>query len=73
ELGLISLTSARTTQLRAIGHYVPVPAEAYPPILQGVVILKRSSGTHPAHRFLDFLATRSVQQQLQAAGLDPPK
>ena len=73
ELGLISLTSAVTPRLRAAGHYVEVPQDAYPPILQGVVILKRPAGTQSGHRFLDFLASPSVQQQLQAAGLAPPK
>ena len=72
ELGLISLTSALTPRLRASGHYITVPQDAYPPILQGVVILKRPSGTQPARRFLDFLASVLVQQQLQAAGLAPP-
>jgi molybdate transport system substrate-binding protein len=73
ELGLISLTSALTPRLRASGHYVSVPQDAYPPILQGLVILKRPSGAQAAHRFLDFLATAAVQQQLQDAGLAPPK
>ncbi len=73
ELGLISLTSAVTPRLRAEGHYVAVPQDAYPPILQGVVVLKRPSGTQAAHRFLDFLASAAVQQQFQAAGLAPPK
>jgi molybdate transport system substrate-binding protein len=73
ELGLISLTSAVTPLLRTSGHYVLVPQDAYPPILQGVVILKRPSGTQTAHRFIDFLALTPVQQQLQAAGLAPPK
>ena len=73
ELGLISLTSAVTPRLRAEGHYVAVPQDAYPPILQGVVVLKRPSGTQAAHRVLDFLASAAVQQQFQAAGLAPPK
>jgi molybdate transport system substrate-binding protein len=73
ELGLISLTSAVTPRLRNSGHYVPVPQAAYPPILQGVVILKRPSEAQAAHRFLDFLASAPVQQQLQAGGLAPPK
>ena len=73
ELGLISLTSAVTPRLRASGHYVPVPQDAYPPILQGAVILKHPAGTQPAHRFVDFLASAPVQQLLEAAGLAPAK
>ncbi|MBV8115614.1 MAG: molybdate ABC transporter substrate-binding protein [Silvibacterium sp.] len=73
EMGFISLTSAVTPRLRTSGHYLLIPQDAYPPILQGVVILKRPSGTQTAHRFIDFLATAPVQQQLQAAGLAVPK
>lgn len=73
DLGLISLTSAVTPRLRASGHYVPVPPDAYPPILQGAVILKHPAGTQPAHRFIDFLASAPVKQQLEAAGLAPAK
>lgn len=73
ELGLISLTSAVTPRLRASGHYAVVPQDAYPPILQGAVIVKRPAGTQPAHRFLDFLGSAHVQQQLEAAGLAPAK
>jgi molybdate transport system substrate-binding protein len=73
ELGLISLTSALTPRLRANGQYVLVPRDAYPAILQGVVIVKRPSGTQPAHRFLDFLASAPIQHQLEAGGLAPAK
>jgi molybdate transport system substrate-binding protein len=73
ELGLISLTSAVTPHLRASGQHVLVPQDAYPPILQGAVVLKRPSGTRSAHRFLDFLASGPVQRQLETAGLAPPK
>jgi molybdate transport system substrate-binding protein len=74
ELGFISLTSALTPRLRANGHYVAVPADAYPPILQGVVIIRHTSGsTQTAHRFLEYLASAPVQHQLEAAGLAPPK
>lgn len=73
ELGLISLTSALTPQLKSAGHYIEVPADAYPPILQGVVIIKNSPNAQAAHRFLDFLATSPVQQQLAAGGLAPAR
>ncbi len=73
ELGLISLTSALSPSLRASGQYVPVPQDAYPAILQGVVIVKHPSGTQPAHRFLDFLASAPIQHRLEAGGLAPAK
>lgn len=71
ELGLISLTSALT--LKSEGQYVVVPASAYPPILQGVVTIKRSNDLEAAHRFLDYLATPAVRQTLAARGLASPE
>jgi molybdate transport system substrate-binding protein len=72
QLGFISLTSAMTPRLQADGHYVLVPRDAYPPILQGVVIVKRAgTDSAAAHRFLDFLASAPVVHQLEAGGLAP--
>ena len=73
ELGLISLTSALTPELSAIGTYVEVPRSAYPAILQGAVTLKRSSHLAQAHRLLDYLATPSTRATLAARGLASPR
>ena len=72
QVGFISLTSAMTPRLKANGHFVLVPRDAYPPILQGVVIVKHSGADlAAAHRFLDFLASAAVVHQLEAGGLAP--
>jgi molybdate transport system substrate-binding protein len=72
ELGFISLTSALTPRLKADGHYVLVPRDAYPPILQGMVMVKRSGGdSAAAHKLIEFLTSAPVVHQLDAAGLAP--
>jgi len=73
QMGLISLTSAMTPHMRASGHYILVPRDAYPPILQGAVIMNRSFKTEAAQKFLDFLASAPIMHQLEAAGLAPPR
>ncbi len=74
ELGLISLTSALTPRLKVSGHCVVVPQDAYPPILQGAVIVKRAgANSADAHRFLDFLMSAPIQSQLADRGLAPAK
>ena len=73
QMGLISLTSALTPQLKSSGHYIPVPRDAYPPILQGAVVIKNSHNAEAAQRFLDFLASPAVMHQLEARGLAPAK
>ncbi len=72
QLGLISLTSAITPQMKASGHYILVPRDSYPPILQGAVIMKNSFQTEAAQKFLDFLASAPIMHQLETAGLAPP-
>ncbi|WP_446743912.1 molybdate ABC transporter substrate-binding protein [Silvibacterium acidisoli] len=73
QLGLISLTSALTPRLDSIGRYVKMPTDSYPPILQGIIIVKHPAGTQNAHRFLDFLTSAPIRQQLASGGLASPK
>jgi molybdate transport system substrate-binding protein len=73
DAGLISLTSAMTPHLQSIGSYFVIPKNLYPPIEQGAVLLMHSSERANAHRFLDFLLSAPVQQQLAHSGLTPVK
>ena len=73
QLGLISLTSALTPHMKASGHYVLVPRDAYPPILQGAIVVKNAQNAEAARKFLDFLASAPIMYQLEAAGLAPPR
>lgn len=69
DVGLISLTSALT--LVAQGHYIVVPQNAYPPILQGAVALKGGANAKSAAAFLRYLHSPAVAEQLQRGGLAP--
>jgi molybdate transport system substrate-binding protein len=71
EAGLISLTSAMTPHLRAIGSWFVLPRDLYPPIEQAGVVLASSKQRTQAHRFLDFLLSAPVQQTLATSGLTP--
>jgi len=71
QLGLISLTSALTPRLQASGHFIKIPQEDYPLILQGGVVIKESPNAQAAHRFLAFLASAPIARELQAGGLAP--
>jgi molybdate transport system substrate-binding protein len=73
ELGLISLTSALTPHMQSAGHYIEVPRDAYPPILQGGIIVKNSPNAQAARRFLDFLASAPIVHQLEVGGLAPAR
>jgi molybdate transport system substrate-binding protein len=71
QVGFISLTSALTPRLSADGHFIRVPAEDYPPIQQGCVVVKGSANSAAAHRFLEFIRTPAIAQRLAASGLEP--
>ena len=71
DAGLISMTSASTAHLKSIGNYFVIPANLYPPIEQGAVIVTRTSQRENAHKFLDFLLSPPIQQELAKSGLTP--
>jgi molybdate transport system substrate-binding protein len=71
QVGFISLTSALTPRLKADGHFVRIPPEDHPPIVQGAVVLTHAVDAQAAHRFLDFLRTPAVAHTLAAEGLEP--
>src|SRR5581483_489668 len=62
QAGFLSLTSALTPRLRASGHFIRVPAEDYPPILQGAIVVRGSAASSAAHRFLNFLAQPAIRE-----------
>jgi molybdate transport system substrate-binding protein len=71
DAGLISLTSAKTAHLQSLGTYFVIPANLYPPIEQGAVIVTSSKQRDIAHKFLAFLLSPAIQQELGKAGLTP--
>jgi len=73
DAGLISLTSASTPHLKEIGNYFIIPANLYPPIEQGAVIITSTTQRENAHKFLDFLLSSAIQHQLAQSGLNPVK
>ena len=72
QLGLISLTSAKTDKLQAEGSYIEMPASSYSPILQGAVVLK-GKNSQDAQKLLEFLLSPAVEQELAARGLKAPR
>jgi molybdate transport system substrate-binding protein len=71
DAGLISMTSALTARLTGDGHYFVIPAERYPPIEQGAVLLTKSTERVAAKKFLVYLMSAPMQEQLRKYGLTP--
>jgi molybdate transport system substrate-binding protein len=71
EAGLISLTSANTPRLASTGRYFEIPADLYPPIEQGAVLVTKTSQRVAAKKLLVFLMSAPVQEGLRKYGLTP--
>jgi molybdate transport system substrate-binding protein len=73
DAGLISLTLAKTEHLSSIGTYFVIPANLSPPIEQGAAIITKTTQRQSAHKFLEFLLSKPIQQELAKSGLTPVK
>jgi len=71
QIGLISLTSAKTERLQSEGDYIEIPQSSYSPILQGAVVLKGKNEAE-AQKLLDFLLSKPVEDELAQRGLKAP-
>lgn len=72
EIGLLSLSHASAASLKDLGRFGLVPADAYPPLHQGVVILKRSGEASLAQSFIDFVRGKEGTAILQRYGFTIP-
>lgn len=72
DCALISKTIAITKTMQQSGSFVAVPATAYPPILQGAVVLRNAAGQQTAQGFLHYLQSPAGRSQLASSGLEPP-
>ena len=70
QVGFISLTLANSAHMQQVGSYVRVPA-VYPKIRQCGVVMKHSPHLADARRFLDWLTSPKVQENLPKFGLAP--
>ncbi len=72
DCALISKTIAITPTLQQAGRFVVVPTTAYPPILQGAVVLRNATGKQTALDFLHYLQSAAGRSLLASSGLEPP-
>ncbi len=70
QVAFISLTLASSERMKQIGTFERAP-KIYPPIRQCGVVIKTSPNLVEAHKFLDWLTSRKVQESLPKFGLDP--
>ncbi|HEY9126232.1 MAG TPA: molybdate ABC transporter substrate-binding protein [Acidobacteriaceae bacterium] len=73
DAGLISMTSAQTAHLKAIGTAFVVPKDLYPSIDQGAVIVSKTQVREQARKFLNYVLSAAIQKEFAQSGLTPVK
>ena len=72
QAGLVALAHAAAPAMRNKGRYWVLPAEAYPPLHQGVVLIARSLHRQDAAAFLEYIRSAEVAAILKRYGFGVP-
>jgi molybdate transport system substrate-binding protein len=73
QAGFVALAHAMSPAVKSLGKFWVVPADYYPPLEQGVVVLSRSLHKKEAADFLQYLRTKDASEVLRQYGFTLPK
>jgi molybdate transport system substrate-binding protein len=73
QVGFVALAHAMAPAMQGKGKYWMVPAEAYPPLDQSVVLISRSPHKQDAVAFLEYVKTAEVAALLRGYGFSLPE
>jgi molybdate transport system substrate-binding protein len=73
QVGFIALAHAAPLAMRGEGKFWKVPAEAHPPLDQGVVVITRSQHKREAAAFVDYVKTKAAADILRRYGFSVPQ
>ena len=73
DVGIIALSVALAPPMQAVGHYWEIPADAYPPIEQGAVILMGGKNQESAKTVLSFIQGAEGQAIMTRYGFVVPR
>ena len=72
DVGIIALSLAFAPPMQAAGHYWEIPADAYPPIEQGAVLIMSGKNQECAKAFLSFIQGVEGQAMMTRYGFVAP-
>jgi molybdate transport system substrate-binding protein len=72
QAGFVALAHAVAPSMRGKGKYWEVPADFYPPLAQGVVVISNSLHKKEAADFLDYIKTKETSELLRKFGFTLP-
>lgn len=72
QVGFVALAHALAPAMKGNGRYWLVPAEAYPALDQGVVVISRSAHKQDAEDFVSYIKTPEAAAVLERYGFSVP-
>lgn len=72
QIGFVALAHVMAPAVQGKGRYWKVPADAYPPLDQGVVVISRSPHQQEATAFLEYLKSAEGAAVLKRFGFSSP-
>lgn len=72
QVGFVALAHALAPAMKGKGKYWRVPAEAYPPLDQGAVVIAHSPHAQDARAFLEYMKSAEARAILQHYGFTSP-
>jgi len=72
QAGFVALAHAAAPALRGKGKYWVIPAEAYPALAQGVVVIAGSAHKKEAGEFVEYMKSKAAEDVLRAFGFTVP-
>jgi len=68
DAGVTAKSVVASPEMKGQGKWIDLPREAYQPIAQGMVVLRRAEQNALAHRFHDFMLTPKARTILERYG-----
>lgn len=70
QAGLVALAHAMAPSMQGKGRYWIIPADAYPPLDQGVLVLSHSEHRHDALAFLEYIKSEEAAAVMKKYGFE---
>jgi molybdate transport system substrate-binding protein len=72
QVGFVAMSYAVSPAMRGKGKFWEIPVEAYPPLEQGVVVIRHSRHKKEATAFVAYIKTKAVADVLSRYGFTVP-
>lgn len=72
DVGMVALSLAMAPKAKDTGRFFAIPTTLYPPLRQGVIVIKASQHKHAAKAFIEYLKQPEIIALLEQYGFQVP-